>query len=106
MTQAAIERHVHERKYPISIITGCNFHESYNTLDTKAKAFRRQVKFIRPNKAQFYNTDDKEHFGEMINLQTNKQNLQASFPVFSNVFSAQRISVSWKNQGGAGLSMA
>ena len=50
--QASLERYLRQRNYPVSIITGREFHKSQETLDCKAKQLRRQGKGKRPNKAQ------------------------------------------------------
>ena len=52
--QASLERYLRQRNYPVSIITGREFHKSQETLDCKAKQLRRQGKGKRPNKAQAY----------------------------------------------------
>ena len=60
--QASLERYLRQRNYPVSIITGREFHKSQETLDCKAKQLRRQGKGKRPNKAQAYTETEEEVF--------------------------------------------
>ena len=60
--QAALDRHLRHKNYPVSIITGREFTKSQETLDAKAKQLRRQGKGKRPNKAQPYSETDEEIF--------------------------------------------
>ena len=60
--QAAIDRYLRHKNYPVSIITGREFIKSQETLDAKAKQLRRQGKGKRPNKAQPYSETDEEIF--------------------------------------------
>ena len=60
--QAAIDRYLRHRNYPVSIIASREFAKSQETLDAKAKQLRRQGKGKRPNKAQPYSETDEEIF--------------------------------------------
>jgi len=63
--QAAIDRYLRNKNYPVSIITGREFTKSQEMLDAKAKQLRRQGKGKRPNKSQPYSeTDEAIFWGE------------------------------------------
>ena len=57
--QAAIDRYLRHKNYPVSIITSRELQE---TLNAKAKQLRCQGKGKRSNKAQPYSETDKEIF--------------------------------------------
>ena len=57
--QSAIERHLKDKNYPLSIVRSREFHNSQEVLNAKALSLRQQGKGKRPNKAQAL-TPDKE----------------------------------------------
>ena len=56
--QSAIERHLKENNYPVSIVRGREFQHSQQILNTKAISLRQQGKRKRPNKSQPLNPDE------------------------------------------------
>ena len=56
--QSAIERHLKENNYPLSIVRGREFHNSQQILNAKAISLRQQGKGKRPNKSQPLNEDE------------------------------------------------
>lgn len=56
--QSAIERHLKENDYPVSIVRGREFHNSQEILNAKAISLREQGKGKRPNKSQPLNHDE------------------------------------------------
>ena len=56
--QSAIERHLKENDYPVSIVRGREFHNSQQILNAKAIALRQQGKGKRPNKSHPLNPDE------------------------------------------------
>ena len=60
--QAAIDRYLRHKNYPVSIITSREFTKLQETLNAEAKQLRCQGKGKRSNKAQPYSKTDKEIF--------------------------------------------
>ena len=56
--QSAIERHLKNKNYPLSIVRSREFHNSQEALKAKALSLRQQGKGKRPNKAQPLTPDE------------------------------------------------
>ena len=62
--QSAIERHLKDKKYPLSIVRSREFHNSQEVLNAKALSLRQQGKGKRPNKAQPLTTEEESALWE------------------------------------------
>ena len=62
--QSAIERHLKDKNYPLSIVRSREFHNSQDVLNAKALSLRQQGKGKRPNKAQPLTPDEESALWE------------------------------------------
>jgi len=62
--QSAIERHLKDKNYPLSIVRSREFHNSQEVLNAKALSLRQQGKGKRPNKAQPLTPDEESALWE------------------------------------------
>ena len=62
--QSAIERHLKDKNYPLSIARSREFHNSQEVLNAKALSLRQQGKGKRPNKAQPLTPDEESALWE------------------------------------------
>jgi len=62
--QSAIERHLKDKNYPLSIVRSREFHKSQGLLNPKVLSLRQQGKGKRPNKAQPLTPDEESTLWE------------------------------------------
>ena len=62
--QSAIERHLKDKNYALSIVRSGEFHNSQEVLNAKALSLRQQGKGKRPNKAQRLTPDEESALWE------------------------------------------